>query len=92
MKFPLIISVMGTHACYHHIVVIWRGMIIDYEKIRPWARGLRVMRVKTIGRGRGGHPWWAQPLFVMIKYSIKASKAIAGQEKVIRVSASGMRA
>ncbi len=37
------------------------------EKIRPWARGLRVMRLKTIGRGRGGHPWWAQPLFVMIK-------------------------
>jgi hypothetical protein len=31
MKFPLIISVMGTHACYHHIVVILRGMIIDYE-------------------------------------------------------------
>ncbi len=22
---------MGTHACYHHIVVIWREMIIDYE-------------------------------------------------------------
>jgi hypothetical protein len=37
------------------------------EKIRPWARGLRVMQMKTIGRGRGGHPWWAQPLFVMIK-------------------------
>ena len=31
MKFPLIISVMGTHACNHHIVVIWMGMIIDYE-------------------------------------------------------------
>jgi hypothetical protein len=31
MKFPLIISVMGTHACHHHVVVIWRGMIIDYE-------------------------------------------------------------
>ncbi len=31
MKFPLIISVIGTHACYHHIVVIWRGVIIDYE-------------------------------------------------------------
>jgi hypothetical protein len=27
MKFPLIISVMGTYACYHHVVVIWRGMI-----------------------------------------------------------------
>ncbi len=24
MKFPLIISVMGTHACYHHVVVIWK--------------------------------------------------------------------
>ena len=22
---------MGTHACYHHVVVVWRGMIIDYE-------------------------------------------------------------
>ena len=31
IKFPLIISVMGTHACYHHAVVVWRGMIIDYE-------------------------------------------------------------
>jgi hypothetical protein len=31
MKFPLIISVMGTHACYHHVVVIWGWMIIDYE-------------------------------------------------------------
>jgi hypothetical protein len=31
MKFPLIISVMGTLACYHHVVVVWRGMIIDYE-------------------------------------------------------------
>ncbi len=28
MKIPLVISVMGTHACYHHVVVIWRGMII----------------------------------------------------------------
>jgi hypothetical protein len=31
MKFPLIISVMVTHACYHHVVVIRRWMIIDYE-------------------------------------------------------------
>ncbi len=22
---------MRTHACYHHFVVIWKGMIIDYE-------------------------------------------------------------
>ena len=31
IEFPLIISVMGTHACYHHVVVVWRGMVIDYE-------------------------------------------------------------
>jgi hypothetical protein len=31
MKFPLIILVKGKHACYHHVVVIWRGIIIDYE-------------------------------------------------------------
>ncbi len=31
IKFPLIISVMGTHACYHHVVVVWRGIVIDYE-------------------------------------------------------------
>ncbi len=31
MKFSLAILVMGTHACYHHVFVIWRGMIIDYE-------------------------------------------------------------
>jgi hypothetical protein len=33
MKFPLIISVMGTHACCHYVDVIWRGMIIDYESM-----------------------------------------------------------
>ncbi len=31
MKFPLIVSVKGTHACYHHVVVLWRWMIIDNE-------------------------------------------------------------
>jgi hypothetical protein len=31
VKFPLNISVMGTHFCYHHVVVVWKGMIIDYE-------------------------------------------------------------
>ncbi len=25
--------------------------LLSFEKIRPWARGLRIMRVKTIGRG-----------------------------------------
>ncbi len=34
---------------------------LPLKKIRPWARGLCVMRLKTIGRGRGGHPLWAHP-------------------------------
>ena len=59
-----------------------------FEKIRPWARGLRLMRLKTIGRGWGDHPWWAHPYSSWLS-SIKASKAIAGQWRVI---ASGMRA
>jgi hypothetical protein len=31
MKFPLVILVKRIHACYHHVVLTWRGMIIDYE-------------------------------------------------------------
>ncbi len=31
VKFPLIKSVMGTHAYYHHVVVVWRRMIIGYK-------------------------------------------------------------
>jgi hypothetical protein len=31
IQFPLIISVVGTHVCYHHVVVVWRGVVIDYE-------------------------------------------------------------
>ena len=54
-----------------------------FEKIRPWARGLRLMRLKTIGRGQGGHPWWAHPYSSWLS-SIKASKAIAGQRREIR--------
>jgi hypothetical protein len=50
-----------------HKYVMLVADVMFVEKNRPWARGLRVMRLKTIGRGRGGHPWWAQPLFVMIK-------------------------
>jgi hypothetical protein len=31
MKFLLVILVKGTHACYHHVVVTWKGMVFDYE-------------------------------------------------------------
>ena len=70
----------GYWLCQHSIVH-QTGM--EFEKIRPWARGLRLMRLKTIGRGRGGHPWWAHPYSSWLS-SIKGSKAIAGQWRVIR--------
>ncbi len=31
VNFPPFILVKGPHACYLHVVVDWRGMIIDYE-------------------------------------------------------------
>ena len=31
VKFSVIIAVKATHACYHHVIVVWKGIIIDYE-------------------------------------------------------------
>jgi len=31
MKFPVIVSVKGQLANYHHVVVIWRNRVLDYE-------------------------------------------------------------
>ena len=31
VKFPVIIAVRGTLACYHHVVVVWKGVVFDYE-------------------------------------------------------------
>ncbi len=33
IKFPLLISVESKFATYHHVVVVWREMIIDYESM-----------------------------------------------------------
>ena len=27
----MIIAVRGTLACYHHVVVVWKGVVIDHE-------------------------------------------------------------
>jgi hypothetical protein len=32
-KFPMLISVESKFATYHHVVVVWRKMIIDYESM-----------------------------------------------------------
>jgi hypothetical protein len=31
IEFPMLISVESKAAAYHHVVVVWREMVIDYE-------------------------------------------------------------
>ncbi len=31
IKFPMLISAESKFATYHHVVVVWREMVIDYE-------------------------------------------------------------
>jgi hypothetical protein len=31
VKFHVIIAVRGTLACYHHVVVVWKGVVFEYE-------------------------------------------------------------
>jgi hypothetical protein len=33
IKFPMLISVESKFATYHHAVVVWREMVIDYESM-----------------------------------------------------------
>ncbi len=33
IKFPMLISVESKFATYHHVVVVWRKMVIDYESM-----------------------------------------------------------
>ncbi len=33
IKFPMFISVESKFAIYHHVVVVWRQMVIDYESM-----------------------------------------------------------
>jgi hypothetical protein len=33
IKLPMLISVESKFATYHHVVVVWREMVIDYESM-----------------------------------------------------------
>ncbi len=33
IKFPMLISVESKFATYHHVVVVWREMDLDYESM-----------------------------------------------------------
>ncbi len=77
--------------CHSSWRVKWVGWT---EKIRPWARGLCVMWVKTIGHGRGGHPCGPNPYSSWLSSikSLKLVKLLQVRKKVILVSASSMQA
>jgi hypothetical protein len=51
------------------------------------------MRLKTIGRGRGGHPCEPNPYLSSLRSikTLKLAKAVAGLEKVILLSALSMQ-
>jgi hypothetical protein len=36
IKFPVLISVESKLASYHHVVVVWREMVIDYESMHTY--------------------------------------------------------
>ena len=36
VKFLVIIAVRGTFACYHHVVVVWKGVVFDYESTHTY--------------------------------------------------------
>jgi hypothetical protein len=33
IKFPMLISDKSKFATYHHVVVVWREMVIDYQSM-----------------------------------------------------------
>ncbi len=33
VKFPVLIGISSTQTCYDHVVVIWNGIVIDYESM-----------------------------------------------------------
>jgi hypothetical protein len=37
ISFPVIVSVVGRHSSYNHVVVVWKKMIIDIEHEYPFA-------------------------------------------------------
>jgi len=36
MKFPVLIGVLSTLTSYNHVVVIWNGIVIDYESMHTY--------------------------------------------------------
>jgi hypothetical protein len=36
LKFPVLIGVSSTQSSYNHAVVIWNGMVIDYESMHTY--------------------------------------------------------
>jgi hypothetical protein len=44
IKFPMLISVESKFATYHHVVVVWRQMVIDYESMYMYPLAEDILR------------------------------------------------
>jgi hypothetical protein len=44
IKFPMLISVESKFATYHHVVVVWREMVIDYDSIYTYPLSKDILR------------------------------------------------
>ncbi len=44
IKFPILISVESKFATYHHVVVVWRQMVIDYESMYTYPLNEDILR------------------------------------------------
>jgi hypothetical protein len=44
IKFPMAISVESKLATYHHVVVVWRVMVIDYESMYRYPSTMDILR------------------------------------------------
>jgi hypothetical protein len=54
ISFPVIVLVVGRFSLYNHVVVVWKGMIIDIEHEYPFA--LTVDSVDNLARKKQSFP------------------------------------
>ena len=43
IHLPVILSVVGHKSVYSHVIVLWRGNIIDFENTAPYALTVKSM-------------------------------------------------
>jgi hypothetical protein len=44
IKFPMLISVESKFATFHHVIVVWREMVIEYESMYTYPLTKEILR------------------------------------------------